>query len=69
MSLFDRFKRKPPPEDHAVECPACGENMVDTGHREISAITGTPMRIMACPSCGNECGDSLSAAEADTSQE
>jgi hypothetical protein len=69
MGLFDRFKKKPPPGDHRVECPACGENMVDTGRRETSEITRTPMRIMACPCCGNECGVSQSAAEGDSSQE
>lgn len=44
-----------------VECPACGENMRDTGKREESKLTRRPMRIMLCPSCGNESGVSVSA--------
>ncbi len=43
-----------------VECPACGETMVDTGKRETSKVTRQPMRIMSCPHCGNEAGVSVS---------
>lgn len=61
MNGDDPMNQKP------VECPACGEEMRDTGKREESKLTGRPMRIMLCPSCGNESGVSVTPKEASSS--
>jgi predicted RNA-binding Zn-ribbon protein involved in translation (DUF1610 family) len=34
------------------ECPACGENMVDTGEVKMNEEFRREVRVYLCPSCG-----------------
>jgi hypothetical protein len=53
--MTDAVGRPPELPAAGVECPACGEDMQDTGRTEICEITKAWGRIMVCPRCHNEC--------------